>query len=175
MKKFSAVLLASAVATTSACSSMQEFGRNMGIATGLVGGYLLGDNDTDRLLYGVALATALGYVGNEIGKGLDQEEKRRMAASTVAVLDTEVPAGASVRTTGVVSASAPAPADAPSAGWQSGTKPDTVSGKSTLLQVAGTSKGECRTVRQLVTVNGSETSQDVKYCREGAGAWEVQA
>lgn len=181
-RTFKAVLLAGVAVGTTACESIQQALIDNGIsmqqafggaaaALGLAGGIMLGDSDVEKILYGITLAVALGYVGSEIGKGLDENDKRLVAASTKAVLDEPVPEGAAVRSSGAPPVAAPE--GAPVSGWQSASKPDTVAGKTTLLQVSDTPQGECRVVRQLVTINGDETSQDVKYCRQ-SGEWIKQ-
>ena len=59
----------------------------------------------------------------------------------------------------------------PSTSWTSPTKPNSVSGKSTLVGIDSTGgKGERRTARQLVLKNGEEMSEDARFCRAGASS-----
>ncbi len=99
-----------------------------------------------------------------------QADRDRIAATTQQVLLQEVPANSPLRSASAAS-SPQAAAAAPSANWSSSTNPGTVSGKSTLLQVAsaGAGSGECRTVRQLIIVEGKEATRDVAFCRSGPG------
>lgn len=170
--KTAAVVLAGAL-SVSACETNEEWGQVLGAIGGAALGVAIAGDDDDTMVAIAAIAGAsLGaWIGGNIGRGLDEQERERMATSTQQVLAMEVPRGSPLRSSSA--ASAPAPA-APSAAWTSPTNPTTVSGKTTLLQVADNgSSGECRTVRQLVVKNGTEQSEDVKFCRQTASSqWQ---
>ena len=162
----------------SACETNEEWGQLIGAVGGAALGVALAGDDDDTVVALAALAGAgLGaWIGGNIGRGLDEKERERLAGSTQQVLAMEVPSSSPLR---APNAAYVAPTSAaPSAAWTSPTNPTTVSGKTTLLQVANNgSSGECRTVRQLVVKNGAETSEDVQFCRQTASSqWQpVQA
>ncbi len=175
--KFAAKTAAIALAGTlslSACETNEEWGQLLGAVGGAALGVAIAGDDDDTMVALAALAGAgLGaWIGGNIGRGLDEKERERLAGSTQQVLAMEVPPSSPLRAPNAAYA-APTAA-APSAAWTSPTNPTTVSGKTTLLQVADNgSAGECRTVRQLVVKNGSETSEDVKFCRQTASSqWQ---
>ncbi len=174
--KTAAIVLAGSL-SLSACETNEEWGQLLGAVGGAALGVALAGDDDDTVVALAALAGAgLGaWIGGNIGRGLDERERERLAGSTQQVLAMEVPPASPLRS---ANAAAAPSASAPSAAWTSPTNPTTVSGKTTLLQVASNgSSGECRTVRQLVVKNGSETSEDVQFCRQTASSqWQpVQA
>ncbi|HVY89782.1 MAG TPA: hypothetical protein VG942_12990 [Hyphomonadaceae bacterium] len=168
-----AVALASVI-TLSACETNEQTGQLIGGLLGAGAGYAAAgknNNDTVKALAVIAGAGLGAWIGGNIGRGLDQKEREKLAMSTQTVLNAPVPANSPLR------APKPAPqaaASAPSSVWTSPTNPNSVSGKSTVTQVSSTNTGgECRTVRQLVVKNGQEMSEDVKFCRQTANAaWQ---
>ncbi len=111
-------------------------------------------------------------IGGNIWRPLDEQERSRLANSTQQVLAMEVPTGSPLR--GRNAASQPS-VNRPCVNWTSPTNPTSVSGKSTLLQVASTGGvGECRMVRQLVVKNGEETAEDARFClADASSAWTL--
>lgn len=179
--KFAAKTVAMALAGSlalSACETNEEMGQMLGALAGAgLGLALAGDDDDTMKALAVVAGAGLGaWIGGNIGRGLDEQERQRLAASTQQVLDMEVPAQSPLRAPAAATASAP-PANAPSAVWDSPTKPGVVSGKTTLLAVSDTNNGgQCRKVRQAVTRNGQESFEDVQMCKQPGGAWQqVQA
>lgn len=178
--KTSAKAVAVAMAGTlavSACESNEELWGTMGALGGaLAAGMLVGDDNGAVLAAAViAGAAAGGWLGANFGRGLDEAERERVAASTQQVLSLEIPSNSPLRSASAAY-SPQAAAVAPAVTWTSPTNPQTVSGRTTLLQVAadGGGGGECRTVRQLVVVNGNEEAQDTQFCRPNAGAqWQM--
>jgi surface antigen len=170
-----AVALAGALAV-SACEPNEEMGQMFGALAGAgLGLALAGDDDDTMKALAVVAGAGLGaWIGGNIGRGLDEQERQRLAASTQQVLDMEVPASSPLRSQ---AAAASPPAEAPAVVWDSPTKPGVVSGKTTLLQVADTGNGgQCRKVRQAVTRNGQESFEDVQMCKQPGGSWQqVQA
>lgn len=168
-----ALALAGAI-SVSACETNEQMGQMLGALGGAALGLAVAgdDDDTMKAIAVVAGASLGAWIGGNIGRGLDEQERQRLAQSTQQVLAMEVPTTSPLRT--AASAPAPAPvANAPSASWESPTKPESVSGKTTLLQVASTGgQGECRTVRQLVVKDGQEMSEDARFCRaDPNSAW----
>jgi surface antigen len=179
MKLFArtAAMVVAGSLTLAACETNEEMGQLIGGVLGAgLGLAVAGDDDDTMKAIAVIAGAGLGsWIGGNIGRGLDERERERLAQSTQNVLAVEVPRNSPLRSSNGAYA---APASAPSSVWTSPTNPTTVSGKTTLLQVADTGGGgECRTVRQLVVKNGQETSEDVKLCRQSAsGGWQqVQA
>lgn len=177
--KTSAKAVAVAMAGTlavSACESNEEMWGTLGALGGAVAAGMLVGDDNGAVLAAAVLAGAAagGWLGANFGRGLDEAERERVAASTQQVLNQEVPRNSPLR--GASAAYSPqAAAVAPTSVWTSPTNPQTVSGKTTLLQVnADGGGGECRTVRQLVVVNGNEETQDAQFCRSSASAqWQM--
>ncbi len=175
--KTAAIALAGSLSVT-ACESSEEWGQMLGAVGGAaLGVALAGDSDPTMVALAALAGAGLGmWIGGNIGRGLDEQERERLAASTQTILAMEVPSTSPLRTSASApapSASAPPPPAAPTAAWTSPTNPTTVSGKTTLLQVASTgSSGECRTVRQLVVKDGQEMSEDARFCRaDSASQW----
>jgi surface antigen len=170
-----AVALAGTLAV-SACETEEEFWGTMGaLGGGLAAGMLVGDDNGAVLAAAViAGAAAGGWLGANFGRGLDEAERERAAASTQRVLNQEIPSNSPLRSASATY-SPQAAAVAPTADWTSPTNPQTVSGRTTLLQVAADGGGgECRTVRQLVVVNGREEAQDAQFCRANASSqWQM--
>jgi surface antigen len=170
--KTAAIVMAGSI-SVSACETNEEWGQLMGAVGGAALGMALAGDDDDTMVAIAAIAGAsLGaWIGGNIGRGLDEKERERLAGSTQQVLAMEVPAASPLR---APNAAAAPIATAPSAAWTSPTNPTTVSGKTTLLQVAASgSTGECRKVRQLVVKNGAETTEDVEFCRQTASSqWQ---
>lgn len=170
-----AVAMAGTLAV-SACESNEELWGTMGALGGaLAAGMLVGDDNGAVLAAAViAGAAAGGWLGANFGRGLDEAERERVAASTQQVLSQEIPSNSPLRSASAAY-SPQAAAVAPAVTWTSPTNPQTVSGRTTLLQVAADGGGgECRTVRQLVVVNGNEEAQDTQFCRPNAGAqWQM--
>lgn len=158
-----------------ACETNEEWGQMMGALGGAALGIAIaGDDDPTMVALAAAAGAGLGmWIGGNLGRGLDEKERARLAGSTQQVLAMEVPSGSPLRSPNA--ASQPA-SQSPSASWTSPTNPTTVSGKSTLLEVASNGGlGECRTVRQLVVKNGEETSEDARFCRADASSAWAQA
>lgn len=170
--KTAAIVLAGSV-SLSACETNEEWGQMLGALGGAaLGVALAGDDDPAMVALAAIAGASLGsWLGGNIGRGLDEQERERLAGSTQQVLAMEVPPASPLR---APNAAATPIAAAPSAAWTSPTNPTTVSGKTTLLQVAAQgSSGECRTVRQLVVKNGTEVSEDVQFCRQTASSqWQ---
>jgi len=170
-----AVAMAGALAV-SACETEEEFWGTMGALGGAVAAGMLVGDDNGAVLAAAVLAGAAagGWLGANFGRGLDEAERERAAASTQRVLNQEVPTGSPLRSASAAY-SPQAAAVAPTAVWTSPSNPQSVSGQSTLLQVnADGGGGECRTVRQLVVVNGQEETQDAQFCRSSASAqWQM--
>lgn len=169
-----AVALAGAVAL-SACETNEEWGQLVGAVGGAALGVAIAGDDDDTMVAIAAIAGAsLGaWIGGNIGRGLDEKERQRVAQSTQQVLAMEVPTGSPLR--GPNAGAGPQPG-APTASWTSPSNPTTVSGKTTLLGVSSTGgSGECRTVRQLVVKNGEETSEDARFCRADANSQWAKA
>ena len=104
------------------------------------------------------------WIGGNIGRGLDERERERMASSTQGALALDAPRNASYRKPG---ASSEIGAGSPSVPWTSPTHPG-VSGRSAVVESTATPRGgECRTIRQIVVRNGHETYEDVRFCRSG--------
>lgn len=166
-----AITLASTLALT-ACETNEQMGQVIGGILGAGAGYAAAgdDDDTVKAIAVIAGASLGAWIGGNIGRGLDQRERERLAASTQNVLAMDVPANSPLRSSSVREYG-PAPAYAPSSNWTSPTNPNSVSGKSTLVEVSSAgSAGECRTVRQLVIRNGQETSEDARFCRTSPSA-----
>lgn len=164
--KTAAVALAGSIAL-SACETNEQMGQLFGALGGAALGVAIAGDDDDTMVAIAAIAGAsLGmWIGGNIGRGLDEKERQRVAQSTQQVLAMEVPTGSPLRGPNAASA------QQPTASWTSPTNPTTVSGKSTLLQVSSTGgASECRTVRQLVVKNGEETSEDARFCRADANS-----
>ena len=170
-----AVAMAGTLAV-SACESNEEFWGTMGALTGAVAAGMLVGDDNGALLAAAVIAGAAagGWLGANFGRGLDEAERERVAASTQQVLNQEIPSNSPLRSASAAYSSQAA-AVAPAVTWTSPTNPQTVSGKTTLLQVASDGgSGECRTVRQLVVVNGREEAQDTQFCRSSASTqWQM--
>lgn len=166
-----AIVLASTLAVA-ACETNEQMGQVIGGILGAGAGYAAAGDDDDSVKVAAVIAgAALGaWVGGNVGRGLDRRERERLAASTQNVLAMDVPANSPLRSSNVREYG-PAPAYAPSSNWTSPTNPDSVSGKSTLVEVSNNGRaGECRTVRQLVIRNGQETSEDARFCRANPSA-----
>lgn len=171
--KTAAVVLAGSLAV-SACETNEEMGQMFGALAGAgLGLALAGDDDDTMKAIAVVAGASLGaWIGGNIGRGLDEKERERLAASTQQVLAMEVPANSPLRTAGASSAPTPS---APSASWTSPTNPNSVSGKTTLVQVSSDGGGECRTVKQLVVKDGQEQSEDARFCRADANSQWARA
>ena len=171
-----AALTMASVLALSACATNEQTGQVIGGLLGAGAGYAAAgknNNDTVKTLAVLAGAGLGAWIGGNIGRGLDQKEREKLAMSTQSVLDTPIASNSALR---AQQPSAQAVATAPSSGWTSPTNPNTVSGKSTVTQVSSTNAGgECRTVRQLVVKNGQESSEDVRFCRQSANAAWQQA
>lgn len=178
MKLFSrtaAAVLAGSLAV-SACETNEQMGQMMGAIGGAALGLAIAgeDDDTMKAVAVVAGASLGAWIGGNIGRGLDEQERGRMLASTQQVLDADVPYNSPLRAPGAASSYSP-PADAPSAVWESPTNPGVVSGKTTLMAVSETPSGaSCRKVRQVVMRNGRESTEDVQMCKVPGGGWQVQ-
>ena len=170
-----AVAMAGTLAV-SACENMEETMGLLGAVAGAGLAYAVVGDDNGAVLAAAMLAGAAagGWLGSNFGRGLDEAERERVAQSTQQVLNSEIPASSPLRSASAAY-SQQAAAVAPSVGWQSADNPNTVSGRTTLLQVSGDGGGgECRTVRQLVVANGQEEQQDVQFCRYAPGAqWQM--
>jgi surface antigen len=169
----SAVVVAGALAM-SACETNEEMGQMFGALGGAALGLAIAgeDDDTMKAVAVVAGASLGAWIGGNIGRGLDERERGRLAYSTQQVLDADIPASSPLRAAAAQNASAP-PAGAPSAVWESPTNPGTVSGRSTVLAVSDAPSGaQCRKVRQSVTRNGRESFEDVQLCKAPGGGWE---
>lgn len=156
----------------SACETNEDMGQMFGALAGAgLGLALAGDDDDTMKAIAVVAGASLGaWVGGNIGRGLDEQERGRLAASTQQVLDMDVPSYSSLR---AASAGDAPTAESPSVDWESPTKPGVVSGKTTLLKVSDTaSGGQCRKVRQAVTRNGQESFEDVQMCKQPGGGWQ---
>lgn len=163
--------------SVSACESSEELFGTLGALAGAAAlGSLVGDDNGALLAAALVVgAAAGGWLGANFGRGLDEAERERVAQSTQQVLAQEVPQNSPIRSASAAY-SPQAMAAAPTVTWTSPSNPQTVSGKTTLLQVASTGgTGECRTVRQLVVVNGVEESQDTQFCRPDANAQWAKA
>lgn len=177
--KTSRTAIAVAMAGTlalSACETNEEFWGTMGAVTGAVAAGMLVGDDNGAVLAAAVIGGALAgqWLGANFGRGLDEAERERAARSTQQVLNQEVPTNSPLRSASAAY-SPQAASVAPSVSWKSDDNPDTVSGRSTLLQVASDGGGgECRTVRQLVVVNGQEETQDAQFCRSSPDAqWQM--
>lgn len=148
----------------------------LGAVAGAGLAYALVGDDNGAVLAAAMLAGAAagGWLGSNFGRGLDEAERERVAQSTQQVLNQEVPTNSPLRSASAAYSSQAA-AVAPTVNWTSPNNPDTVSGRTTLLQVSGDGGGgECRTVRQLVVVNGQEEQQDAQFCRSNPSAqWQM--
>lgn len=167
--KTAAIVVAGALGL-SACETNEEMGQLLGGLAGAgLGLAIAGDDDDTMKALAVVAGAGLGaWIGGNIGRGLDERERERLAQSTQQVLAMDVPASSPLRASQPVAAS-----EAPSVVWDSPTKPGVVSGKTTLLQVSDTSNGgQCRKVRQAVTRNGQESFEDVQMCKSPGGAWQ---
>jgi len=167
--KTAAIVMAGAL-SVSACETNEQMGQLLGgIAGAGLGLALAGDDDDTMKALAVVAGAGLGaWIGGNIGRGLDERERERLAQSTQQVLAMDVPASSPLRSSQPV-----APSEAPSVVWDSPTKPGVVSGKTTLLQVSDTSNGgQCRKVRQAVTRNGQESFEDVQMCKSPGGSWQ---
>lgn len=151
----------------SGCENMEETMGMLGAVAGAGLAYALVGDDNGAVLAAAMLAGAAagGWLGANFGRGLDEAERERVAMSTQQVLNQEIPTNSPLRSASAAY-SQQAAAVAPTVAWKSDDNPDTVSGRTTLLQVSGDGGGgECRTVRQLVVVNGAEEQQDKQFCR----------
>ncbi len=166
--KTAAIAVAGALAV-SACETNEDMGQMFGALAGAGLGLALAgeDDDTMKAIAVVAGASLGAWVGGNIGRGLDERERERLAQSTQQVLAMDVPASSPLR-----SPSAAWESEAPSVSWESPTQPGEVSGTTTLLAVADTANGgQCRKVRQAVTRNGRESFEDVQMCKTQGGSW----
>jgi hypothetical protein len=156
--------------TLSACETNEKWGQMMGALGGAaLGVAVAGDDDPTMVALAAAAGAGIGmWIGGNLGRGLDERERERLAGSTQQVLAMEVPTGSPLRNP---NGSGHYAGRTPSASWTSPTKPNSVSGKSTLVEIVSTGgTGECRTVRQLVVKNGEETSEDARFCRADASS-----
>jgi hypothetical protein len=156
--------------TLSACETNEEWGQMMGTLGGAaLGVAVAGDDDPTMVALAAAAGAGIGmWIGGNLGRGLDERERERLAGSTQQVLAMEVPTGSPLRNPNGGGHYA---GRTPSASWTSPTKPNSVSGMSTLVGIDGTGgTGECRTVRQLVVKNGEEMSEDARFCRADASS-----
>ncbi len=163
--KAAAILISVSALALSACETNEQMGQVIGGLIGAGVGYAAAgdDDDTVKAIAVIAGAGIGAWIGGNLGRGLDQRERERIAMSTQNVLGADVPRNSPLRSPG---ASMEATPGAPSSGWTSPTHPQSVSGKSTLVQVSGNGRtGECRTVRQLVVRNGKEAMEDTRFCR----------
>jgi surface antigen len=158
-------LIAASALAMSACETNEQMGQVIGGLIGAGVGYAAAgdDDDTVKAIAVIAGAGIGAWIGGNLGRGLDERERERISMSTQNVLGADVPRNSPLRASNAASETTP---DAPSYGWTSPTHPQTISGKSTLVQVARDGRtGECRTVRQLVVRNGKETVEDTRFCR----------
>lgn len=147
------------VVSVSACA---ELGAIAGCGAGLLLASSLGANDTEA----AALCVAGGAAGYAFGAYLDEQEKMKAEASAQQALNQEVPVNSPLRTASASYSPQAAAAAAQPVQWSSDTRPDSVSGRSTLLKVdSDGAGGECRTVQKLAIIDGKQESQDVQYCR----------
>lgn len=163
------IALAGALAL-SACETSEGWGQMVGALGGAaLGVAIAGDDDPEVVALAAVAGAGLGmWIGGNVGRGLDQRERERLAGSTQQVLAMEVPSGSPLRDP---NGGGQYVGRTPSASWTSPSKPNSVSGKSTLVGIESTGgTGECRTVRQLVVKNGEETSEDARFCRTDASS-----
>ncbi len=161
-----AAVIAVSFFTLAACETNERMGQVIGGLIGAGVGYAAAGDDDDTVKAVAVLAGAgLGaWIGGNIGRGLDERERERMASTTQRALAFDAPTNASYRNPGSPSETG---AGAPSYSWTSPTHPG-VSGRSALLDATSAPRGgECRTVRQVVVRNGRETMEDVRFCRTG--------
>jgi surface antigen len=134
----------------------QQAGGLLGGAAGAIAGGLLGERyGVAGSLIGGVLGSVGGYMlGSMIGARLDEGDRQRAAAATAQAL------------------AAPAP-DTPIA-WHS----DHNSGIGGTAEVVGqqpmANGGQCRDVREVAYINGEQTTQTSRYCRDANGAWAKQ-
>lgn len=163
--KTAAILISVSALMVSACETNEQMGQVIGGLIGAGVGYAAAgdDDDTVKAIAVIAGAGLGAWIGGNLGRGLDERERERIAMSTQNVLGADVPRNSPLRSSNAAMETTPG---APSAGWTSPTHPQSVSGSSTLVQVSGNGRsGECRTVRQLVVKNGKETLEDTRFCR----------
>jgi surface antigen len=164
MKTTAAAVIAASL-SLSACETNEQMGQVIGGLIGAGAGYAIAgdDDDTMKAIAVIAGASVGAWIGGNLGRGLDERERARLTQSTQTMLATGVPYNSPLRSPNAAMETAPG---APSSSWTSPTHPESVSGKSTLVEVSSTNGGgECRTVRQLVVRNGKETSEDTRFCR----------
>jgi surface antigen len=173
--KAAALVMAGSL-TLSACETNEQMGQMLGALAGAgLGAMVAGDDDDTMVAIAVLGGAAIGaWIGGNIGRGLDERERERLAVSTKQLLDQPVPSNSPLRYQSATN-SPEAMRTAPSVDWTSPTNPQTVSGKTTLLEVTQNGQGECKTVRQLVVRNGQRTSEDARFCRANASSPWTQA
>jgi uncharacterized protein YcfJ len=143
------------------CAEMnkQQSGTAIGaVLGGVAGRQIAGSNNR---VVGVATGAAIGaFVGNRIGKHLSEQDKRRAADASARTAETgrsqqfRTSTGATVST---ASAGSAAPASPQS---------------STAEAQTASTTGECRTVRQTITLqNGTSETEDVRLCN-GPDGWQ---
>jgi surface antigen len=157
------------VVSVSACA---ELGGVLGCGAGLLLASSLGANDTEA----AALCVAGGALGYVWGQYLDEQEKLKVERSTQQALNQPIASNSPLRTSSATYSPEAAAAVAQPVQWTSDTRPDSVSGRSTVLRVdSDGSGGECRTVQQLAVVDGQEDVQDVRYCRSSPNSQWARA
>lgn len=162
-----AIAMAAAMGGLVSVSACAELGAIAGCGGGLLLASALGANDTEA----AALCVAGGALGYVWGQYLDEQEKMKVEASTQQALNQPVASNSPLRTASASYSPQAAAAAAQPVQWTSDTRPNSVSGRSTLLKVdSDGAGGECRTVQQLAVVDGQEDVQDVQYCRSSPNA-----
>ncbi len=137
-------------------TTKQDVGSLVGLVVGAAVGAAIG---TD-LGIGDAAGTVVGgfagsIIGNSIGQKLDEEDRLKAAQATAASLT--MPKGETVE-------------------WES-TKNKGVRGQATPVSKPVQKAGNiCRNVREIVVIDGEETSENTEYCKSGdSGKWRLSS
>jgi surface antigen len=182
-----ALILALSVLAT-ACGSVthEQMGASLGAALGAAGGVFgaraLGGGRTGQIVGGVTGAAIGGVVGYQIARMLDEKDKPRHAAAAERALETgegqswkNPETGTSGKVEVVANVSGPAPASAPSSQTPgSGAPPTQAAPAATASSSPGVAAvGQCKTLRQTITLkDGTTREEEVKACK-GANGWET--
>lgn len=143
------ILTLSTLLSSCATQSKRETGEQIGAVLGMVVGAVVGDKlggDQSEFFSAAAGLIVGKIIGSEIGKTLDDVDRLKAELATKAALNE--PSNTSVS-------------------WQSD-KNAGVNGTVTTV-----TSGSCKEVTQVINVNGTETYQKSKMCKQPNGGWKL--
>ena len=133
-------------------ASNEEIGTAVGLVVGAVAGAAFGDGG-GQLAASFAGALVGAVAGQMIGKRLDEADRLKAQSASMAALS--VPTGETVE-------------------WESDEKANTGGTATPITETALEEGEECRTVREVVVVDGEEEVLISKYCKDSEdGRWRV--